>query len=77
MRQVFLLIAHFLAEDDELGAISEHCLRQIRFIQLHLHRFKFLLEVFPLLCAWHEQGELRLLNHLDGFVEIPVGPDPL
>ena len=70
MRQVFLLVAHVLADDDEFVVIREHRLRQIRFVKLHLYSVNFLLEIASFCRTWHEQGELGLLDHLDCFVEI-------
>ena len=70
VRQVFLPVAHVLADDDEFVVIREHRLRQIRFVELHLYSVNFLLEIASFCRTWHEQGELGLLDHLDGFVEI-------
>ena len=70
VRQVFLLVAHVLADDDEFVVVREHRLRQIRFVKLHLYSVNFLLEIASFCRTWHEQGELGLLDHLDCFVEI-------
>ena len=51
--EVLLLISNVMTENNKLAAKRQDCLRQVCFIELHLHCVNLLLKVTAICCARH------------------------